>query len=342
MRAARFHGGGVLRVEECARPEPGPGEVLVEVHAVGVNQLERQIMAGSPLGGAVKLPRTVGLDPAGVIVSGERAGQRVAVKPNVPCGDCAFCTAGHEADCPRQQVVGIHRDGGAAGYVAVPEAVAFDVGEIPFAEAAAAVHSVPIALHMIRRALGPAAGTPDALAGRTVLVTGATGALGCAAVQVAAAMGATVLAGVLEGEPAAGLPALGATEVLSYPLGPEQGPALAKALREPPDLIVDATGSGDLIAAELEAVAWAGSVVVAAALPGSRFTVDTRAFYTRRITLYGCAAADYADVRDGLDLVARGLVRPPVAARLPLAEVGEAFAMAGRRDHLGKIILEVR
>ncbi|MFD9943468.1 zinc-binding dehydrogenase [Nonomuraea sp. NPDC059023] len=335
MRAARWDGSR-LRVADVPVPEPGPGEVLIEVRAVGVNQLERQVMAGAPLGPGVLLPRTIGLDPAGVVVAcgpgvPDRVGARVAVKPNVPCGRCGACTAGREADCPAQTVVGIHRDGGAASYVAVPSRVAFDVGPLPFPRAAAAVHSVPIALHMIRRS---GRGVP-----RKVLVTGATGALGCAAVQVAAALGAEVTAGALEGEPIGDLPGLGASEVVTYSRE-GAGEALEKALDgRSPALVLDATGSGELISAALRCVAWAGAVVVAAALPDSAVAIDTRAFYTRRVTLYGCAAADYADVRDGLDLVARGLVRPPVAAELPLEEVGAAFAMAGRRDHLGKVML---
>lgn len=328
MRAARFD--GALSVESVPVPSPGPGEVLVEVHAVGVNQLERQVMAGALLGRPSLLPRTVGLDPVGVIVSGERAGERVAVKPNLPCGACGFCTAGHEADCGDQRVVGVHRDGGAADYVVVPSSAAFPIGDIPFAQAAAAVHSVPIALHMVRRA-----GISD-----TVLVTGAAGALGCAAVQVASALGAQVIAGALEGEPVEDLHKLGADEVVTYP---RTGDGLEEAVKPyRPGLVLDCTGSGTMIDIALRSVRWAGSVVVAAALPESSFTVDTRAFYTRRITLYGCAAADFADVRDGLRLVAEGRVRPPVAASFPLEQIEEAFAMAGRRDHLGKVVLAVR
>lgn len=328
MRAARFN--GTLTLQDVPVPEPGTDEVLVEVHAVGVNQLERQVMAGALLGRPSLSPRTVGLDPVGVIVSGDRAGERVAVKPNVPCGACGFCTAGHEADCLDQRVVGVHRDGGAADYVVVPSSVAFPIGDIPFAQAAAAVHSVPIALHMIRRA-----GISD-----TVLVTGAAGALGCAAVQVASALGAQVIAGVLEGEPVEELHKLGADEVISYP---RSGAGLFEAINPyKVGLALDCTGSGTMIDIALRSVRWAGSVVVAAALPESSFTVDTRLFYTRRITLYGCAAADFADVRDGLDLVASGRVRPPVAATFPLEEIAAAFDMAGRRDHLGKVILAVR
>ncbi|WP_283133325.1 alcohol dehydrogenase catalytic domain-containing protein [Rhizohabitans arisaemae] len=340
MRAARLPEAGgpdLLTVEQVGVPSPGPGEVLIRVHAVGVNQLERQVMAGAPLGRPVLLPRTVGLDPVGVIVEcgagvpAERVGERVAVKPNVPCGGCSFCAVGREADCSSQYVLGIHRDGGAADYTVVPAAVAFDIGDIPFPDAAAAIHSIPIALHMIRRAGGFEPGT-------RVLVAGATGALGIACVQVAAALGAEVTAGVLKGEPVAALPGLGATAIVEYDR--EDATPLEEAGRGVP-LALDATGSGVMIAAMLRCVAWAGHVVVAAALPESAFTVDTRHFYTRRVTLHGCAAADYTDVVDGLDLVRRGLIRPVVAVTLPLEEIREGFEMTKRRDHIGKVVLAI-
>ena len=350
MRAARLsdrlsdHLPDRLRVEESGRPVTGQDEVLVQVHAVGVNQLELAVMNGARLGPPALLPRTVGIDPAGVVVAqggavvGDRVGERVAVKPNVPCGECGFCADGAEADCRRQQVVGVHRDGGAADYVAVPARVAIPIpGQVPFTVAAAAVHSVPIALHMIRRAGGVRPGD-------TVLVTGATGALGCAALQVAAALGGKVLAGALNDEPVDDLPGLGATAVLTY--GRDDAGGLAEQVRgHAPDgvaIAIDATGSGPLISAGVRSLAWAGQAVFAAALPGARLDLDPRELYTRRLTLHGSAAADYADVRDGLALVADGTVKPPVAAEFPLPEVADAYAMAGRRDHVGKVVLHVR
>ncbi|MBO2464908.1 alcohol dehydrogenase catalytic domain-containing protein [Actinomadura violacea] len=346
MRAVRVTGGPeTLAVADVAVPEPGPGEVLVEVHAVGVNQLERQVMAGARLGGEpAALPRTVGIDPVGVVVAAgggpadELLGRRVAVKPNLPCGDCRFCREGREADCTDQTVLGVHRDGGAAEYAAVPARAVFPLPDgVPFPVAAAAVHSVPIALHMIRRGGGVRPG--DA-----VLVTGATGALGCAALQVATALGARVIAGALEGEPTGELRDLGADAVLTY--GVREVAGLPGAVRaHVPDgvrLLIDATGSGPLIEAALDALGWAGHAVFAAALPGAAVTVESRPFYARRLTLHGCAAADNADMRDGLALLAGGRVSPPVTAVHGLEQAGAAYAHAGRRDHLGKVVLRVR
>lgn len=331
MRAARLTES--LTVAEVDTPAPGVGELLIEVHAVGVNQLERQVMAGARLGAPALLPRTIGIDPAGVVVGqgtgDDRIGQRVAVKPNVPCSACRHCAAGQEADCVRQSVVGVHRDGGAADYVVVPDSVAFELPDgLPFDVAAAAVHSVPIALHMIRRGGGVQPGD-------TVLVTGATGALGCAAVQVAAALGGRVIAGALTGEPIDELPALGAGEVITYER--DTTPELPEA-----NLAIDATGSGTLISAAARGLAWAGHVVFAAALPNTTVEIDPRPFYARRLTLHGCAAADYADVRDALAMIATGLVRPPVAATFGLPEIEDAYAMAARRDHLGKVVVKIR
>ncbi|MGH8962447.1 MAG: alcohol dehydrogenase catalytic domain-containing protein, partial [Jatrophihabitantaceae bacterium] len=201
MRAVRLVRAGVgpagLDVVDLPVPALAPDEVLVEVRAVSATRLEtEQTMAGVGLGRAVRLPRVLGMDPAGVVVAqgadvaGDRLGKRVAVKPNLVCGSCRYCLAGVESDCLQQHVLGVHRDGGAAKYVAVPDRAAFAIDDsLDFVQAAAAVHTVPVALHMLR-----CAGQPGA--GATVLVLGAGGAVGSAAVQLAVRAGASVIGAV--------------------------------------------------------------------------------------------------------------------------------------------------
>jgi NADPH:quinone reductase-like Zn-dependent oxidoreductase len=272
VRAAVWTGTG-LQVSEVPVPSPGHGEVLVEVHAVSASRLElEQTMTGRGLGAVVRPPRVLGMDPSGVIVAAgpgagqRRVGERVAVKPNLVCGVCAWCKNDGEADCPDQGVLGAHRDGGAAEFVTVPAVLAFPLADgLGFEQASAAVHSASVALHMLR--------TAGVGAGDAVLVLGASGAVGSAATQLAAHLGAQVVT---------------------------EGPVRA---------VIDTTGDGRLLSAAMDQLGWKGTAVTCAGR-GIPATVDLAALYRDRRTLAGVAASDFGDVRDALALAAAGAVSP--------------------------------
>ncbi|SDU14538.1 alcohol dehydrogenase catalytic domain-containing protein [Jiangella alkaliphila] len=327
--------GGVV-VGPLPVPRPSAGEVLIAVRTVGANHLDLHVMHGRGPGATARLPLVPGIDPAGEIVDqgpdvpGDRRGERVVVKPNIACGVCVYCLAGEEADCTDQRVVGGHRDGGAAEFVAVPSRNAIPIGGLDFATATAAVHSVPVALHAIEAAGGIEAGA-------TVLVTGATGAVGAAAVQLARHAGARVLAA----STSADVSTAGA-EPLRY-TDPDDLPALVAA--RAPDgagLVVDGTGRGDVLTAAARCLAWRGRLVLCAAASAGDLRLDPRTFYQRRHTVVGAASASYADVARALELVAAGVVVPEIAAEFPLAQIHAAWAALGDRGRRGKVVIRVR
>lgn len=331
-----FDGLRGLRRREMPVPLPEADEVLIAVHTVGANQLDLNTMRGLGPGGATPLPLVLGADPAGVVVDqgaqvpGDRRGQRVVVKPNIACGRCGFCRTGHEADCPTQRVVGVHRHGGAAEFVAVPQRNAFPIHDMDFATATAAVHSVPIALHALN-AVGGVEGTA------TVLVTGATGAVGSAAVQLARSAGARVLAASTS-RPVE----LAGAEPLRY-AGPEDlVDAVRAAVPEGVDLAVDGTGHAAVIGAAFRSLGWKGTLVTCSASLAGDLSVDARDLYLRRKTLRGVGSADYADVEDALRLVAGGTVQVPIGGRFPAAEARDAYAALGDRSRVGKVVIDVR
>jgi NADPH:quinone reductase-like Zn-dependent oxidoreductase len=323
VRAAVLTRAG-LEIAEVPDPVPAAGEVLIEVRAVSASRLElEQTMTGTGLGAIVQLPRVLGMDPAGVIVAAGpgvdqgRVGQRVAVKPNLVCGSCAYCRNGAEADCPEQGVLGVHRDGGAAQLVTVPASLAFPVaGTLSFAAAAAAVHSVSVALHMLRAA-GPLT------AAGTVLVLGASGAVGSAAAQLAAHFGARVTTAV--SDPAT-LPA-----AIGYD---------GLAACGPVDAVLDTTGDSQILTAAIGLLGWKGTAVTCASRNGPA-TVDIGALYRGRRTLTGVAASDFADVRDALSLVAAGAVVPRIAATFPLPQAAAAYAALADRRTPGKVLMVI-
>jgi NADPH:quinone reductase-like Zn-dependent oxidoreductase len=328
-----------LAVTDLPDPVPRPGEVLIEVRAVSASKLElEQTMTGTGLGAVVRLPRVLGMDPAGVImcvgdgVDPARTGQRVVVKPNLVCGRCPYCRAGAKADCPAQGVLGVHRDGGAAGFVTVPADLAFPIADrLDFATAAAAVHSVSVALHMLRAVgdgapIDGAAGViPAGVIPDSVLVLGASGAVGAAAVQLARRAGATVLGAVSSpGDGEIGYANLTATVRSLVPDGVRA--------------VIDTTGDGAILSAAVETLGWKGTAVTCASRNGPA-QVDIGALYRWRRSLIGVAGTDFADVRDALAMVADGAVTPRIAATFPLEQARDAYTALADRSRPGKILL---
>ncbi len=337
MRAAvtRAPGGPVV-VEELADPVPRAGEVLVEVHAAAVNRLDRAVFDGVAMGGAASFPLVQGVDAAGVVVAGSGslpAGLRVAVKPTIPCNRCRWCRRGRQADCERPRTFGIHRQGGYAELLSVPRtSVAVLPGSVTFVEAAAAAHAHAVVLRMIR-----ASGVD--VEGSTVLVTGASGALGTAAVQLAAALGGTVVAATSSTAKWKAIAGLGASA------GVAPGPGMADAVREATDgvgadLVIETTGRQDVIDAAVPAMARAGRIVFVGAVPGVRLELDVQALYRNRQAYVGSASSNLADFADTFRMLGDKGIHPVVAATYPLEEVGRAMEDLLDRSRVGRLVVE--
>jgi L-iditol 2-dehydrogenase len=95
MKALRLHGAGDLRLHEEPEVAAGEGELLIDVTAVGLCGSDRHWVTEGAIGdAALERPLVLGHEFAGVIASGSRAGQRVALDPAVPCDSCTVCAAG--------------------------------------------------------------------------------------------------------------------------------------------------------------------------------------------------------------------------------------------------------
>ncbi len=193
MRAAVFHGAGKpLAVEELPTPEPGPGEVRVRVAACGVCHTdlhytdhgtrtfkEPPLVLGHEVSGT--------LDALGADVRGWSEGARVLLPAVLTCGHCAACRAGRENICENGVMLGNHIDGGFAEYIVVPAKDLIPLPEeIPLVEGAIIADALTTPYHAVvnRGRVRP---------GDRVLVVGC-GGIGLNLVQMAAAVGARVLA----------------------------------------------------------------------------------------------------------------------------------------------------
>ncbi len=128
MKAVRLEAVGSIALREVDKPDIGPDELLVRVEACGVCGTDRHLFHGEF---PCKPPVTPGHEFSGIVeaigtsVSGFAVGDRVTGDPNIACGRCAHCHAGRVNLCSNLRAIGIHRDGGFAEYLALPQKQAF-------------------------------------------------------------------------------------------------------------------------------------------------------------------------------------------------------------------------
>ncbi|WP_167392073.1 zinc-dependent alcohol dehydrogenase family protein [Mesorhizobium sophorae] len=128
MKAVRLEAVGSIALREVDKPDIGPDELLVRVEACGVCGTDRHLFHGEF---PCTPPVTPGHEFSGIVeaigksVSGFTVGDRVTGDPNVACGRCAHCHAGRVNLCSNLRAIGIHRDGGFAEYLALPQKQAF-------------------------------------------------------------------------------------------------------------------------------------------------------------------------------------------------------------------------
>lgn len=349
MRAAvtLFHGGPeAVELREVPVPEPGPGDVLVRVRAAGCNNTDlwtREGAYGSADDpetragwlGPLEFPRIQGGDVTGEVVAvghsvhgagRDLVGARVLVDPLLYDGE-------GDAALPAD-VLGSERDGGFAEYVVVPAGRAHRVDGSPLSDVE--LGALPIAygtaLGMLDRA-GIGAGSGD---GRTVLVTGASGGVGLAAVRLACASGARVVA-VSSGDKIDPVRAAGADAVVDR----RRGTVLDDIRDAAPagvDAVIDVV-AGSLVGAGLGLLRPGARWVVAGALDGWRVELDVRRLYLANTALVGSTMHTPLVFDRLVDLAVRGEVRPVVAATFPLERLADAHALLERREHVGKIVV---
>jgi NADPH:quinone reductase-like Zn-dependent oxidoreductase len=341
MLAARItaHGGPeVLEVAEVPVPVPTAGEVLVKVRAVALNNTDlwtRQGAYGLPgdpsalagWRGPIDFPRIQGADVAGTVAAvgpdggAGLVGRRVVVDPAI------YDSEG--ADAHPVGLMGSEWDGGYAEYVIAPAERVHDVTNSPLSDAqlAALPTAYGTALGMIERG--------RVQEGDTVLVTGASGGVGLALVQLARARGARVLA-VSSGAKLAPVREAGAHEVIDRAANViDQARTLAP---EGVDVVLDVV-AGHLVGEGLPLLRDGSRWVVAGALGGHSVAFDVRRLYLHNIQIIGSSMHTPAHFDLLMSIARQGQVQPVIATTFPLDQAAQAQEELGRRNHIGKIVM---
>ena len=333
-----FGGPDVLRLEDLPRPVPGPGEVLVEVRAVSVNRtLDLRVRRGEYERGAT-LPHVLGADPSGVIVeAGQQVarpvGERVTVSSHVRCGTCQHCRAGEDADCTRSVSIGVQRWGGYAEYVAVPERNAFAIPDaLSFAAATVIGRHFPAAFNLAAKG--------ELRAGEWVLVMGAAGGLGSAGVQVAAHLGANVIAAAGADERVAAAVALGARAGVNYRTQDLTSEVRRLTGGRGVDVVFENISDPGLWPKAFASLAPHGRLVTMGSHGGGQVTLDVSRLYLNRLRIVGAAGANRRDIERALRDAASGMFRPMIDRVMPLGEAAAAHRLLEDGAPLGKVLLD--
>ncbi|WP_276273137.1 zinc-binding dehydrogenase [Haloarcula litorea] len=326
----------VLEYGEQPDPEAGPGEVLVDVKAAGLNHLDVWTRRGLPE--PPSFPHVPGSDAAGVVeaVGGDvtrfEPGDRVVVYPSVFCGECEFCRKGEETLCEEFSIVGEHTRGVQSELTALPEENLVHLPEGVDWETAAAT---PLVFQTAWRMLETRAdvGQTD-----TVLVQGASGGVGHAAVQIAANAGATVVATASSEEKLDYAREIGADHTIDY-----EATDFVEAVDDLTDgrgvdVVVDHVG-GDNWTDNMDAAAKGGRIVTCGATAGPTPETNISTIFWKQLDVMGSTMGAPGEIDEVFPLVWDGTLQPRIRAVLPMSEIARAHEMLEDREGFGKVVV---
>ncbi len=315
MQAMVFENPGVLHLMERPQPTPQEGELLVRVRASGICGTDRHIYHGEA---PAQPPVILGHEFAGEVVAvgpgvtPDWVGRRVAIDPNIYCGQCDPCRDGRPQLCTSLKAIGVTCDGGFAEFCAVPEAQALPIPDGLSFEEAAMAEPVACCLHGIDLA--------EIRAGQTVTVLGG-GAIGLILAQLARAQGA---AEVVVSEPAAPRREIAST------LGLEAVPpeVLRDRLPAGVDVVIEAVGATVTAAQALEIARRGAMILFFGVTPmGQKIEVEPFQVYQKELTIRGSALNPFTQ-RRALALLGSGRVNvaPLITHKIGLEDLERTLA----------------
>lgn len=312
-----------LRWTELPTPEPGPGQVRLRIEAASLNFPDLLIVQNK-YQMKPPLPFVPGSEYAGVI---EAVGEGVTQLQ------------------PGQRVACLSGTGGFATHTLAPAALCFPLPEgFPAVDAAAFIMTYATSQHaLVDRA--------QLKAGETVLILGAAGGVGTAAIQLAKAAGARVIAAASSDEKCALCTQLGADATLNYtrhtPLAGMRDEIKRLTAGKGPDVVYDPVG-GDFAEPAFRSIAWRGRYLVVGFASGPIPSLPLNLALLKGASLVGVFWGDFAKREPQANaammqalarLYAEGRIKPMIDQTLPMQELPRAYAVMGSRSVKGKLVL---
>jgi len=327
VKAVRIHEDGgpdVLRYDDVADPEPGPGDVLVSLRAAGLNHLDVWVRKGLP---SAPKPRILGADGAGVVaalgegVEGFEIGDRVVVNPGIV----------HDG---RITVIGEHTDGTYCELKALPAGQLYPlVDSLSFEEGAA----FPLTFETAYRMLVTKAAVRE---GEWVLIWGIGGGVALAAFEICRALGTRTIVTSSSPDKLERARELGADVAASHSDDDVVKAVKAATAGRGADVVVETVGEATW-ERSLGAAAQDGRVVVCGATSGHSPPARLYRLWWKQLVIYGSTMGMPSDFEGAYELIRAGRARVHVDSVYPLAEAAKAHEHLESGAQFGKVVLRI-
>ncbi|TET20638.1 hypothetical protein E3J74_01575 [Candidatus Bathyarchaeota archaeon] len=323
MKAAFFYGAGQpLKIENVPTPEIGPEDALIKIAACGVCHTDLHYLEGVPT--FKKPPLILGHEASGIVtkvgekVTNVKENDRVLIPPVLTCGSCYNCRIGRENLCRNIIMIGNSIDGAYAEYTKIPAKDLIKLPtEIPLEEASIISDAMSTPFHALKN-------RANLRPGDSVVIYG-VGGVGLNAVQIAAALGAFVIAVDKVEEKLQHARKLGASETINVDV---ENPV--KAVRRitggGADVAVEAIGIPEVMRMAYNSVRWGGRVVIVG-YSHKDLTISAARLMFREIEVYGSLGCRIVDFPPLIDMVRRGKLKLLVSNKMPLDQINEALEM---------------
>ncbi|MEN3349766.1 MAG: hypothetical protein V7632_3401 [Bradyrhizobium sp.] len=316
-------------------PVPASGESVLKVAASSVNRVDLYMRDN---GGGIThtLPQVMGVEAAGEVVeaapgSGLRPGMKAVLFSEAFCGKCRYCLAGDQPLCENVRIMGEHRHGGFADYIAMPSTCFFplpDDADLVAAGALMTGHLTAWRMLFGKRALQP---------GESVMIVGIGGGVAVACLQLAKLVGARVFVTSSSDEKIARAIALGADGGVNYRRD-KVSAAIQQMSGGGVDMVIDSVGEASW-GESLRSLRRGGRLVTCGATTGSNPPADLQRLFIRQLEIYGSTGGSIAEFRRLLDVFNRGLVRPVIDSSFEMADAPAALARLASGAQFGKVSL---
>lgn len=318
-----------MKLEEVPIPDPGPGELLVEVAAVSVNRTLDLIVRSGKYPRPVKLPHVLGVDPTGTVVAvgsgvkSRRLGDRI----------CISSRRVVRAPGAAMTMLGVDSWGGYAQYVVLPEDITTLIPDnLDFHIATVVARHAPLAFNMVR--------SKAALkAGDWALVMGAAGGLGSLIVQAAAFYGAKIIAAAGSNQRVEAARALGAEFGVNYRTQDLTEEVMKITGKRGVDVVFENIADPELFPKAIASLRRGGKLFTAGAHGGPIVPLNVSTLYMNALSVIGSTEHTEDDVAAALEAASVNRLKVLIDRVMPLSEAVAAHRLVAERSGTGKVLL---